>query len=75
MEKELRAKGCIVPRDCLKDNWKDLFNSKLDNLTRKEILKDCCAKYSGVDIREIKELNIWEKILPEYLYEKKYFIK
>ena len=70
-----RAKGCIVPRDCLKDNWKDLFNSKLDNLTRKEILKDCYAKYSGVDIREIKELSIWEKILPEYLYERKYFIK
>lgn len=73
--KKQREKGQLVAIDKLKSNWKELFFSELDVLTRNGIMEDCYAKYTGVNMDEIKELEMWGTIIPEYLYEKKYFLK
>lgn len=73
--KKQREKGQLVAIDKLKSNWKELFFSELDDLTRNGIMEDCYAKYTGINIDEIKELEMWGTIIPEYLYEKKYFLK
>lgn len=73
--KRQREKGQPVAIDYLKQNWKDLFNSELDDLTKNGIIKDCYDKYTGVNIKEIKDLEVWGTIIPEYLVEKQYFLK
>lgn len=73
--KRQREKGQPVAIDYLKQNWKDLFNSELDDLTKNGIIKDCYEKYTGVNIKEIKDLEVWGTIIPEYLVEKQYFLK
>lgn len=73
--KKQREKGQPVAIDYLKQNWKDLFNSELDDLTKNGIIKDCYDKYTGVNIKEIKDLEVWGTIIPEYLVEKQYFLK
>lgn len=73
--KKQREKGQDIAIDHLKQNWRELFNSELDDLTKNGIINDCYAKYSGVNIKEIRDLDVWNRIIPEYLVEKKYFIK
>lgn len=73
--KKQRENGEPVAIDNLKSNWRDLFNQELDDVTKNGIIQDCYSKYSGVNIKEIRDLEVWGTIIPEYLVEKKYFIK
>lgn len=70
-----REKGEKVSIDYLKPNWRDLFQKELDPLTKNGVINDCYAKYSGINIKKIRDLDVWERILPDYLYEKKWFLK
>ena len=69
-----REKGEEVAIDRLDSNWRTDFN-KLDDLTRNAILSKCYGAYKGLPIKEIKDFDVWEKILPEALVSKKYFLK
>lgn len=73
--KRQREKGQDIAIDHLKQNWKELFNSELDDFTKNGIISDCYAKYTGVNVKEIRDLDVWGRIIPEYLYEKQYFLK
>lgn len=73
--RKTREKGEKVAIDLLDPQWKERFNSELDEITKNGIIADCYAKYTGVNIKEIKDLDVWGRIIPEYLLEKKYFLK
>ena len=67
-----REKNEIVPIDKLDKNWRNLFNN-LDSQTKNEILTTCYNHYSDLDLKPLKDLYVWEKILPQFLYEHNYF--
>lgn len=72
-----RNKGEVVPIDLLVCNWKELFND-MDSETKKGILKDCYDIYQKNDSikdKSVADYVVWNEILPNYLYDKKYFIK
>lgn len=73
--KKQRNNGDKVAIDYLLPNWKELFNTELDEITKNGIISDCYAKYKGVDIKEVRDMKVWGSIIPEYLFQKKYFIK
>lgn len=57
----------------LDNNWKNLFN-KLDKTKKQELINKAELKYSGVNIKEIKDKVVFEKYLPEVLIESKLFL-
>lgn len=72
-----REKGEVVPIDLLVGNWKELFNG-MDSETKKGMLKDCYDVYQKNDSikdKSVADYVVWNEILPNYLYDKKYFIK
>lgn len=74
--KNKRDKGEIVAIDNLSSNWKVLFE-KLDSTTKKGILDEC---YSLLDDMykqnsEVADYLVWNEVLPQCLYNKKYFLK
>lgn len=73
--KKNREQGKDVAIDYLVPNWKERFNTELDDLTKNGIISDCYAKYTGVNLKEVRDLDVWGRIIPEYLVEKKYFTK
>lgn len=73
--KKNREQGKDVAIDYLVPNWKERFNAELDDLTKNGIISDCYAKYTGINLKEVRDLDVWGRIIPEYLVEKKYFTK
>lgn len=73
--KRQREKGEKISIDYLHSNWKEMFNAELDDITKNGIINDCYSKYSGINIKEVRDYNVWNKIIPDYLYSKKYFLK
>lgn len=73
--KKNREQGKDVAIDYLVPNWKERFNTELDDLTKNGIISDCYAKYTGINLKEVRDLDVWGRIIPEYLVEKKYFTK
>lgn len=72
-----REKGEVVPIDLLVGNWKELFND-MDSETKNGMLKDCYDVYQKSDNikdKSVADYVVWNEILPNYLYDKKYFIK
>lgn len=74
--KNKRDKREIVAVDNLSSNWKVLFE-KLDSTTRKEMLDDCYSLLGDLykDNSEVADYIVWNETLPQYLYDKKYFLK
>lgn len=76
---EKRAKGDRVPIDELVTGWREEFNNKLDEQTKKAILGDCYAIYRKDEERpmfkELEDLVVWNEILPHQLMVKEYFLK
>lgn len=68
--KKNREQGKDVAIDYLVPNWKERFNAELDDLTKNGIISDCYAKYTGVNLKEVRDLDVWGRIIPEYLVEK-----
>lgn len=75
IRKTMREKGEVVSVDKLDRDWLNKFNTELDKETRNNIIDECYKKYTGVNIKEVRDYTVWSNIIPNYLYEKKYFLR
>ncbi|MGL5713197.1 hypothetical protein [Cetobacterium sp.] len=76
---EGRREGNNVAIDKIEKNWKNLFHNELDTYTRTELYKEASNIYKEKgylqNFNMLKEYIIEMEIMPELLYNKRYFLR
>lgn len=74
-----RRQGNNIPIDKIEKNWKELFHNELDTYTRTELYKEASNIYKEKgylnNFNMLKEYIIEMEIMPELLYNKRYFLR
>lgn len=74
-----RRQGNNIPIDKIEKNWKELFHNELDTYTRTELYKEASNIYREKgylnNFNMLKEYIIEMEIMPELLYNKRYFLR